>query len=321
MCSRTLTVMFAILTLCPLSCRAGTTPEYRTTASGYWSNPAIWEVPDPYNPGKWIATSSTPVCGNSAEIRHDVQIVTPVQEITLLTIDSGGSLTINADTVFHLCDTNPSITAIGSLIVEGTLELDASSGGPYLELRGEQTVPSCGGEIIGILPGSEIILSAGAGAAVMTNEGTVRGTLRILASNNGCRGTTFRNHGVVFADGGDELSFEDSLYSITDCTDASWMVDRFSTLTFRRGSSSLHGAITMLGSSNGTSPHGGQLNIDDSITTTGTLTVNYESVYVDTGKHLCVGAKTGSCSGFTSLGAWSGSGPFCLPAGTYNQCP
>ncbi len=232
---------------------------------------------------------------------------------TTFTIVSGGDFDIDNGASVFMSGSGPSLTVSGILDLAGHLQLDSSSAtAPYVRIQTSQTIPLSGGDIQGVFATSELQIDSG---VTVTNDGTVHGDVEIMGSS-GTVGT-FVNDGLVHADA-DELKL-DFLSAVNGS--GTWTLERFATLTFNKGSTNLTGPINLLGSASGSNPHGGQLNINDSVATSGTLTANYESVSIAATMQLCVGAKTGSCTAFTSLGAWSGAGPFCLPAGTYNQCP
>ena len=309
--TRTMIVPVAMLIAAVFACRTEA-DMYRTVRAGNWSDP-MWEIADLSHPGKWMPTSAAPDCGDSAEIRHAVHVEAD-RAITVLTIDSGASLTINAGQALVLCGTGPCATAVGDLIVEGRLLLDAWAGVPYLEIRGGQKLPSPGGEIRGLVS-AEIRLNATAAAARMTNLGVVAGRLRIMGV--GSHGAVFENDGVVTADDNGELCLDTSLTSIADISDAAWMVSsRVSVLTFGRGSAGLAGAITMLGNPSGLLPHGGVLNVNNDVLTSGAFTYDYGTITVFLGRTLCAtGAHAGAC--VSSL-PFSGN---CLGMGFFAPCP
>ncbi len=122
--------------------------NYRSVASGSWSDETIWEY---WNVTEWVAADSSPDSDDGLITISDGTEVTIDDELTIdqLTIESGASLILSEDVVFTIADGDGDDLTINGTFTNNSASMDVSeepsilvgSGGTYIHSVDGETIP------------------------------------------------------------------------------------------------------------------------------------------------------------------------------------
>ncbi len=248
------------------------------------------------------------------------------QTVTV-TVTSGGTFDVDAGANAALSGSSPSLIVNGDMDLSGTVVLGSSSGVPVFTVSKSQSIPNTGGALMGLPVGGgsaaqpQFRIDPTSAAKTITNLGTIEGSILIKASN-AAHNVDFVNQGTVTANvTNGNIHLDPSLHGIGDNAGAIWeLAGSGAQFTFDIGSPSLAGKIRMLGASS----TGQQLNINDTVVTSGQGQYEYGTVVVDFGMQLTVGSLFGGTyngNATHTANLWSSGSPFTLNAGTYAPNP
>lgn len=218
-----------------------------------------------------------------------------------LVVESGGTLSVANGGIVSVFGSAPSLVVIGTLTLDGTMELGSSSGTPYLEVQSSQMIPnSSTGEIKGLASAAaqpEVRINANAAANTLTSAGKISGKLTVKGINTGSNNAAFVNQGTVKANVAGSLIFHSSLASVGDnnTSAAAWQVatSNSAVLQFDRGSANFAGTFSMLVS-------GGVMNVNSTISSSSPadpLVYNNGTINVASGVNFYFSSYTGTCGG------------------------
>ena len=150
--------------------------DYRTIASGNWSNAAIWQT---FVGGVWSTASSAPTSTNSDIAICTGHTVTVMASVTVdqLTVDAGGTLVINTGTMTLSNGANTDMVINGTLDIVSTLSASASS---RIDLNSQATLRSTG--TLTLNTGTTFAIGAG---NFKREGGTMTTTLGLWTINSG----------------------------------------------------------------------------------------------------------------------------------------